>query len=510
MSKYFRTGLWIGLFGLFVVVLFGGGVVLVCGLICGVMAGLLAGARSDGHTPADGARDGAAAAGVAGAVLLVANLLRAFVVGPLVGQPAPSATTAVMQGLLAAGLTTLIAMALGASHFLPENRRAIGTWVVLGLLIVAYPFLDRVVMQPSWLPVIITSLIFILLALGLNIVVGYAGLLDLGYAAFFAIGAYTVALLSSDHLGRQFDYEFRMSFWLVIWVAAATASIFGLILGSPTLPLRGDYLAIVTLGFGEIVPIVFRNLDNFSITIAGREIVAPFNLTGGDPGISPIDPPRLPPELGINFADRSDPRPWYFLLLLIILFSIFMIRRMRDSRLGRAWMAMREDELAAASMGINIVRTKLLAFAMGASISGFGGAYYASFVAGAFPTSFDFSVSVIVLCMVILGGLGNIYGVIIGGLIIELSDRLFLPQLSLFLQSLANNNPNLQPLQTFDPNLYRFGLFGLVLVMMMQLRPEGLLPSSRRRAELHAAEESPTIAAQERSEVGSGRWQLEE
>jgi branched-chain amino acid transport system permease protein len=509
MSKSIRTGLWSGLFSVAVVALFGGGAVLICGLFCGVICGLLAGARSEGHTPQSGASDGALAAGVAGALLVAANLLRSFVVGPALGLAPAPVSTVLLQGLLAAGISALLAAALGAVAFLPNNRSAIGTWSILGLLILVYPFIDRGVLQPSWLPVIITSLIFILLALGLNVVVGYAGLLDLGYAAFFAIGAYTVALLSSDHLGRQFGYEYRLSFWLVIWLAAGTAAFFGLILGSPTLPLRGDYLAIVTLGFGEIVPIVFRNLDTFSVTVAGQPIVRSFNLTGGEPGISPIDPPNLPLP-GVNFADRSDPRPWYFLLLLIILFSIFMIRRLRDSRLGRAWMAMREDELAASSMGINIVRTKLLAFAMGASFSGFGGAYYASFVSGAFPSSFDFSVSVIVLCMVILGGLGNIYGVIIGGLIIELTDRLFLPQISLFLQGLAQNNPSLQPLQTFDPNLYRFGLFGLVLVLMMQLRPEGLLPSARRRAELHAADESASIAAQERADVGAGRWQLEE
>jgi branched-chain amino acid transport system permease protein len=169
---------------------------------------------------------------------------------------------------------------------------------------------------------------------------------------------------------------------------------------------------------------------------------------------------------------------------------MILINRLRDSRLGRAWMAMREDELAAASMGINIVQTKLLAFSMGAFFSGFGGAFFAAFVSGAFPSSFDFSVSVIVLCMVILGGLGNVTGVIVGGLVIELSDRLFLPQVSLFLQDLAKANPTLEWLQRFDPNLYRFGLFGLVLVMMMQLRPEGLLPNARRRAELHEGDEN--------------------
>ena len=499
MARAIKIGVGSGLFGLFIVALFGGQSVLMAGLICGVMSGLLAGARTEGNTMRDGIRDGAIAAVVAGVILLPANVLRHTYLDRLLGLPIPSIASMVTVGLIGAAIAIIIAAALGAAHFLPGRRGTYATWGILGVIILVYPFLDRAI-QLGWLGIVITSLIFILLALGLNIVVGYAGLLDLGYAAFFAIGAYTTALLSSAHLGGQFHYDYHMSFWLVLWVSAATAALFGLILGAPTLPLRGDYLAIVTLGFGEIVPIVVRNLDRFSIQIGGLTLVAPFNLTGGDPGISPIDPPRLP-IAGINFADRSDSRPWYFLLVLIIVFSIFMINRLRRSRLGRAWMAMREDELAAASMGINIVRTKLLAFAMGASFSGFGGAYYASFVSGAFPSSFDFSVSVIVLCMVILGGMGNIPGVIVGGLIIELSDRLFLPNMSLLLQAVASNNRDLAVLQRFDPTLYRAGLFGLVLVIMMQLRPEGLLPNVRRRMELRAAEESPVEAAQERTDL---------
>ncbi len=499
MSKAVRIGLWSGLFGLFIIVLFGGQAVLMGGLIGGVMAGLLAGARTEGSTMRDGIRDGVTAGAVTGAILVVSDLLRHLFLDPLMGVTPPAIGTMLLFSLLAAALAVGLGAALGAAHFLPGKQSSYATWGVLGVLIVVYPFLDRAI-RLGWLGIVITSLIFILLALGLNVVVGYAGLLDLGYAAFFAIGAYTAALLSSTHLGGQFNFDYRMSFWLVIWVAAAVTALFGLVLGAPTLPLRGDYLAIVTLGFGEIVPIVVRNMDRFSIKIGGLTLVPELNLTGGEPGISPIDPPHLP-IAGINFADRSDQRPWYFLLLIIIVFSIFLINRLRSSRLGRAWMAMREDEFAASSMGINIVRTKLLAFAMGASFSGFGGAYYSSFVSGAFPSSFDFSVSVIVLCMVILGGLGNIAGVIVGGLIIELSDRLFLPQISLFLQALASNNRDLVALQRFDPTLYRFGLFGLVLVLMMQLRPEGLLPNARVRAQLHAAEESPTEAAQERADL---------
>jgi branched-chain amino acid transport system permease protein len=494
MSNAVKVGLWSGLLGLFIVVMFSGRSILMCGIIAGVFAGLLAGARTDGSTMRDGIRDAAIAAGVGGVILLLANLIRHMLIDPLVAQTPPSITDQILVGLLAAGIAVVIGVGFGAAHFLNGRvgfasarvpTSSVATWALLGLIIAAYPFLDQAI-QLGWIGIVITSLVFILLAMGLNVVVGYAGLLDLGYAAFFAIGAYTVALLSSDHLGGQLGFNLRLSFWLVLWIAAAMAAIFGLILGSPTLPLRGDYLAIVTLGFGEIVPIVFRNLDRLTIKIGDWVLVKNFNLTGGEPGISPIDPPVLP---GMNFADRTDQRPWYFLLIAIIILSMILINRLRDSRLGRAWMAMREDELAAASMGINIVQTKLLAFSMGAFFSGFGGAFFAAFVSGAFPSSFDFSVSVIVLCMVILGGLGNVTGVIVGGLVIELSDRLFLPQVSLFLQDLAKANPTLEWLQRFDPNLYRFGLFGLVLVMMMQLRPEGLLPNARRRAELHEGDE---------------------
>ena len=507
MNRAVKVGLWCGLlFGLIVIVLFGGRGVLMAGLISGVLAGMLAGARTDGDTLRAGARDGGVAGAVAGALLLAINIFRHGFLDARLGVSPPPLDQTLIDSVIAIVLSAGIGAGLGAAHFFRGRNSVYGTWGILGAVIVIFPFLDFAI-RLGWLGIVIASLIFILLALGLNVVVGYAGLLDLGYAAFFAIGAYTAALLSSGH------FNIHLSFWLVIWIAAAMAGLFGFVLGAPTLPLRGDYLAIVTLGFGEIVPIVFRNLDKVSLSFIGTPILANFNLTGGELGISPIDPPALP---GVNFADRSDQRAWYFLLLLIILFSIFLINRLRSSRMGRAWMAMREDELAAASMGINIVRTKLLAFAMGASFSGFGGAYFAVFVSGAFPSSFDFSVSVIVLCMVILGGLGNMAGVIVGGLIIELSDRLFLPQLALFLQTLSKNNPNLTALQNFDPTLYRVGLFGLVLVLMMQLRPEGLLPSARRRMELHAGDEQADAAAQERTDLyevqseATGRALLEE
>ena len=355
-----------------------------------------------------------------------------------------------------------------------------------------------------------------ILGLGLNIVVGYAGLLDLGYAAFFAIGAYTTGILSSP------VHNIQMNFWLVIWIAAAMAAIWGLVLGAPTLPLRGDYLAIVTLGFGEIVPVLFKNLIDVTIkepltcwilpliriqttciTLVNHE-----DLTLGEKGISPIGRPSLPI---IGEFESSNPITWYFLIIGLILLSVFLIGRMRDSRLGRAWMAIREDELAAAQMGINPVQTKLLAFAMGATFSGFAGAFYAAYIRGIFPSVFDFSASIIILCCVILGGLGNINGVIVGGLVLMTADRLFLPALKDFLSAFLTNtilpsisNPAVQLAvkDNANPILYRFLLFGLTLVIMMAVRPEGLVPSAQIRQELHSAEE---IATEEAAKSNSGK-----
>jgi branched-chain amino acid transport system permease protein len=279
------------------------------------------------------------------------------------------------------------------------------------------------------------------------------------------------------------------------------------------LPLRGDYLAIVTLGFGEIIPVVFRNLIDVTVNepiscwilpglirlfggspnIACITFISHQDITAGEKGINPISRPALP---FIGEFQSDNPIIWYFLIIAIILLSIFLIRRL--SRLGRAWMAIREDELAAAQMGIDPVRTKLLAFAMGATFSGFAGAFYAAYIRGIFPSVFDFSVSIIVLVTIILGGLGNINGVIVGGLIIMTADRLFLPALKDFLKGLLDHtilpalasNPGLQAAvaQNGNPILYRFLLFGLTLVIMMAVRPEGLIPSEQIREELHADE----------------------
>jgi branched-chain amino acid transport system permease protein len=382
----------------------------------------------------------------------------------------------------------------------------------LGLIIASFPFVDSFT-GLRWTAQIIFALIFVILGMGLNIVVGYAGLLDLGYAAFFAIGAYTTGILSSTGSSLYLSNHILLNFWLVIWIAAAMGSIFGLILGAPTLPLRGDYLAIVTLGFGEIVPVLFRNLIDVTIKEPMTCWILPWlfrtpasacitfmshvDLTAGERGINPISRPSLP---FIGSFQSNNTIPWYFLILAIILLSIFLINRLRESRLGRAWMAIREDELAAAQMGIDPVRTKLLAFSMGATFSGFAGAFYASYIAGIFPGVFDFSASIIILCCVILGGIGNIYGVIVGGLALMTADRLFLPALKDFLKGLLDHtilpalssNPTLQAAvgQNANPILYRFLLFGLTLVIMMAVRPEGLVPSAQRRMELHEGDEA--------------------
>jgi branched-chain amino acid transport system permease protein len=301
---------------------------------------------------------------------------------------------------------------------------------------------------------------FVLLALGLNIVIGFAGLLDLGYAAFFAIGSYAFALLASPQLG---PHGIHLPFWLLLFLASGIAALFGILLGAPTLRLRGDYLAIVTLGFGEIVPQTFLNLSQW---------------TGGPNGISPLDQPVL---FGYRFGLNA--LPYYFLILVLIGVTIWLANNLRASRLGRAWMAIREDELAAAHMGINTTKTKLAAFALGASFSGLAGCAYAAKLQLVSPDQFQFNVSVALLSMLVLGGMGNIPGVILGSLVISFLDRFLLPQSSAWLH--------------LDLTSSRFLIYGVILVLMMLFRPEGLLPSRQRRAELHAADDDADAAAQE-------------
>lgn len=336
---------------------------------------------------------------------------------------------------------------------------------LLGVGALLYPLIDRV-LDMGTLDDMFPIVVYILLALGLNIVVGFAGLLDLGYAAFFAIGAYTIAVLTSPSSPVLAHLPFSFNFWTSLILAFFMAAIFGVILGAPTLRLRGDYLAIVTLGFGEIVPIVARNANN---------------ITKGEQGLNAIDRPIL---FGLEFGGNSV--RWWYLLVAVGVLIILMARRLRDSRLGRAWMAMREDEIAAASMGINLVRTKLLAFALGASFSGLAGVIFASRYSFANPSQFEFSTSVLLLCMVILGGLGNIWGVIVGGLLLGVFDRILAARITGWLEDLAGTT-GLEFLSV-DLTSYRFGIFGVTLVLMMLLRPEGLLPSAQRRRELHTPE----------------------
>ncbi len=500
-----KSGNILGAIAALTVLLFGGWSGAFIGWLLGAGAGLMAAQGRRIAAPKVGSRLGSIAGLALGVWILVASLIEGFLLLPATGQSPQSTVQTLIFGISGLVVAVLTARLTGLLQGLGKNRQR-ANQALLAFVLITFPFIDQVA-QTNWIATVIQILIFAILALGLNIVVGYAGLLDLGYAAFFAIGAYTTGFLSSPQLNLEWN------FWIVIWIAAAVAAIAGVILGSPTLPLRGDYLAIVTLGFGEIVPVVFRNLTSVQIYepiskifagILGRPDLAicllgcksPINLTGGEAGINPIGRPYLPL---IGTFTTGQYFPWYYLVLFLVVFSAFMISRLRDSRLGRAWTAIREDELAASAMGINLVRTKLLAFAMGATFSGFAGAFYAAYISAIFPSVFDFSVSVIILCMVILGGLGNIIGVLLGCIIIMAADRLYLPQLAQVLKSLLSTsvlpnigNPALRDFlaTSVDPIQMRLFLFGLTLVVMMIIRPEGLVPSAERQAELQSADEA--------------------
>jgi ABC-type branched-subunit amino acid transport system permease subunit len=316
--------------------------------------------------------------------------------------------------------------------------------------------------QSVWLNGFSNAGVFVLLALGLNIVVGLAGLLDLGYAAFFAIGAYTYAYGASPFSGVH------APFLVMLILGALVAATFGVLLGAPTLRLRGDYLAIVTLGFGEIVPIVFLNADKY---------------TEGTNGIGGLYIPDLP------FVEFSllNPWPFYVLMAIIVTVTIVLIYRLQESRIGRAWMAIREDELAAASSGLNTVTTKLLAFALGASTAGFAGVFNASKLTLVSPDQFLSTVSFSILAMVVLGGMGNIWGVALGAFVIYTIQVVLLKQLNTFFEEL--HVPILQDINFVQ---YQFLLYGIALVVMMLFRPEGLFPSQRRRRELRARDAAAT------------------
>jgi ABC-type branched-subunit amino acid transport system ATPase component/ABC-type branched-subunit amino acid transport system permease subunit len=359
---------------------------------------------------------------------------------------------------------------------------------LLTALLLAYPFADQA-LGTGTLYALTDAMIYVLLALGLNIVVGYAGLLDLGYAAFFAIGAYTMGLFNSPLMG------FEWGFWKVIWLSAVVSAVFGVAIGVPTLRVRGDYLAIITLAFGEIIPVAIRNLGDITIEIGNWRPVYRLNLTGGENGINPIGQPHL---LGVPF--ETSPIPWYFLILIIGGTSVWAMNRLHQSRLGRAWMAIREDETAAACMGVDPIKSKLLAFALGATFSGFAGSVYAAKLQAITPGAFEFNVSIMLLCMVILGGMGSIRGVIAGGIVITLFDRIFLAQLTHWVRALGSGL-GINALTTVDFTVWRWFFFGLGLVVMMILKPGGLIEARRSRQVTvpDEVEEGGAVAPAERS-----------
>ena len=335
--------------------------------------------------------------------------------------------------------------------------------MLIGLVLLALPFaLSQA--GTAWVRITNLAILFTLLALGLNIVVGFAGLLDLGYVAFYAVGAYAYALLASPHFGLH------LPFWVILPIGAVTAAIFGLLLGAPTLKLRGDYLAIVTLGFGEIIRIFLNNLSR------------PVNITNGPQGIAGIDPFRIG---SVSFAKTdtflgltiSGPMKYYWMLLLVLVIVIVINLRLQNSRIGRAWEAVREDETAARAMGIDTTKIKLLAFAMGASFGGVAGGMFAAIQGFISPESFVLVESIMVVAMVVLGGMGNIWGVILGALLLS-----FVPEVLRY---------TVEPLQKaafgrmiIEPEVLRMLVFGFALVLVMLFRPAGLLPSAVRKREL--------------------------
>jgi len=316
----------------------------------------------------------------------------------------------------------------------------------------------------AWVRIANFAILYIMLALGLNIVVGFAGLLDLGYIAFYAVGAYVYALLASAH------FNLHLPFWIVLPIGAAIAALFGVVLGAPTLKLRGDYLAIVTLGFGEIVRIFLVNLSR------------PVNITNGPQGITRIDPFTIgsfdfsKPQtlLGI---DISGPIKYYYLLLAVTVAVIVVNIRLQNSRIGRAWEAIREDEVAARSMGINTRNLKLLAFAMGASFGGLAGGMFSAMQAFISPESFILVESIMVVSMVVLGGMGNVWGVVLGAVLLS-----FVPELLRW--TVGPVQDALFGRQLVEPEVIRMLIFGFALVLVMLFRPAGLLPSEVRKREL--------------------------
>lgn len=382
-----------------------------------------------------------------------------------------------------------------------QPRRARINMALLLALMIAFPFFASQYGN-SWVRIIDLALLYIMLALGLNIVVGFAGLLDLGYIAFFAVGAYLTGLFASpqfaalleslvynypalgEWLTTLFGEEIRqngihLSVWAIVPLAALVAALFGALLGAPTLKLRGDYLAIVTLGFGEIIRIFMNNL------------IEPINFTNGPQGINMVDPIRI---FGVSLAGEAGSQStvfiggygmpsvnaYYFLFLALCIATIFITSRLQHSRLGRAWVAIREDEIAAKAMGINTRNVKLLAFSMGASFGGVAGAMFGAFQGFVSPESFSLTESIAVLAMVVLGGIGHIPGVVLGGVLLaalpEILRHVVEPaQIALFGEKLV------------EAEVLRQALYGLALVLIMLIRPAGLWPSPNKEDRPNAA-----------------------
>ena len=345
----------------------------------------------------------------------------------------------------------------------PSIKGNVLPMVLLAIALIALPFALALV-GTAWVRITNFAVLFVLLSLGLNIVVGFAGLLDLGYVAFFAVGAYVYALLASPHFG------IHLPFWVILPIGAFVACIAGAVLGAPTLKLRGDYLAIVTLGFGEIVRIFMNNMSN------------PINITNGPKGIAQIDHFQVGPiDFGVSDVIGglivSGPIKYYYFLMLALMVVVVINGRLKDSRIGRAWVAIREDEVAAKASGINTRNIKLLAFAMGASFGGLSGGMFAAIQGFVSPESFVLNESIMILAMVVLGGMGNIWGVIAGAVLLS-----FLPEILRY---------TVEPVQMaifgrmwIDPEVLRMLIFGLALVLTMRYRPAGLWPESRHRREM--------------------------
>jgi branched-chain amino acid transport system permease protein len=360
---------------------------------------------------------------------------------------------------------SLIALEHQVRNFmnLSKNQKT----MALGVLLLVLPL----VLQQfgnAWVRIADMALLYVLLAVGLNIVVGYAGLLDLGYVAFFAVGAYMYGLLASPHLfetfpaiAAMFPGGLHMPLWVIVPVAAALAGLFGMLLGAPTLKLRGDYLAIVTLGFGEIIRVFLNNLDQ------------PVNITNGPKGLNQIDPIHF---FGINLGKKLDlfgfevasVSLYYYLFLALVLMTLLISYRLEASRIGRAWMAIREDEIAAKAMGLNTRNLKLMAFGMGATFGGISGAMFAGFQGFISPESFSLMESVMIVAMVVLGGLGHLPGVVLGAVLLSA-----LPEVLRYvagpLQSMTDGR--------LDAAILRQLLIALAMIVIMLMKPRGLWPS---------------------------------